>query len=159
MFLVDNIVVVLIFAGILFIFFTFLNIATFARGFETSLLLTVAFFDLFFRMPFKAVNKVYNEREKIIRAVSKSKKMDEEQKELIIYTLQNRWRIFKVFYKAGEFSYSGNIETIREWYLKKPFEVKLRFQIKIFKQKKENLERSYINDVKKEFEGLLCTTN
>ncbi len=158
MFLVDNIVVVLIFSVILFIFFTFLNIATFARGFETSLLLTFAFLDLFFTMPFKAVNKVYSEREKIIKAISKSKKLDDEQKELIIHTLQSRWRIFKLFYKAGEFSYSGNISTIRGWYLKKPFGVKLRFQIKFFKQKKRNLEHNYIRDMKKDFEGL-CTTN
>ncbi|MDA2113026.1 hypothetical protein PDN20_28750 [Bacillus cereus] len=159
MFLVDNVVVVLIFSGILFIFFTFLNIATFARGFETSLLLTFAFFDLLFIMPFKLVNTVYNEKEKFIKAALKSKKMDDEQKELMIHTVQSRWRIFKIFYKAGVFSYSEHMSIIREWYLKKPLGFKLSFKNKFFKQKKKSLESSYIRDVKKDFAEGLCAAN
>lgn len=66
MFLLDNILYILLAMAMLFLLFTFLNIYTFGKDLLTSVFLTVIFFDLFFKMPFKAVNIVYSERKKII---------------------------------------------------------------------------------------------
>ncbi|MGQ4671554.1 hypothetical protein ACUIJ5_24220 [Bacillus toyonensis] len=82
MLLLDNIAIILVFTVFLFVVFTYLNVSSFARGkgVTTSIFLTFTFLGAFIKMPFAATKFIYNEREKPIRAIRKSKKFSEEQK-------------------------------------------------------------------------------
>jgi hypothetical protein len=149
MFLLDNVLIILLVAAALFVFFTFLNIHTFSQGFVTTGYLTVIFFELFFKMPFKAVNIVYDEREKFLVRLEKEVKMSEEHKEKIRYILKKRSRIFFSLFRAGEFSYTSLMINLTEWYKNKPFQVR----IEIVKQRKKSYETKYLSDMKRD---LVC---
>jgi hypothetical protein len=150
MFILDNIVIILVFSAILFVFFTYLNISTFSRSALTALFLTFIFFDLFFKMPFKAIQSMYKEREKILKGLEKDERLTYEQKQKIHFILQKRTRLFVTLYKSGGFSYSWLMLSLTQWYKNKPFTVRIEF----FQQKKKSYETKYINDMKKDFPGL-----
>lgn len=150
MFILDNVLIILMFTLFLFVLFTFMNILTFSRGFLTAVYLTFIFFDLFFRMPFKVIQLMYNDRDKVLKSIEKSTKLTEEQKQFTKHILQKRTRLFVAFYKAGQFSYSEVMESLGKWYKNKPFKVRIKFD----KQKKQSYESKYINDKKKDFVGL-----
>ncbi|MCM3212775.1 MULTISPECIES: hypothetical protein [Bacillus] len=147
MFLLDNILIILLAMAVLFLLFTFLNILTFGKDFLTSVFLTVIFLDLFFKMPFKAVNSVYGEREKLYKALEKDTKLTDEQKNKIRHILEKRSRIFITLYRAGEFSYTELLISLTEWYKNRPFKVKVR--ISVAKQKKD-YENKYLSNMKKD---------
>lgn len=142
--------IILILVAFLFILFTFLTILTFSRGFLTAIYLTFIFFDMFFRMPFKAIQSMHNDREKIIKNLAKSDKLSNEHKEYITYILQKRSRLFVSLYKAGEFSYSELMVSLGTWYKNQPFKVRVNFS----KQKRKSYESKYINSLKKDITGL-----
>ncbi|MCC2472118.1 hypothetical protein LKL98_13880 [Bacillus pacificus] len=157
MLLLDNIAIILVFTVFLFVVFTYLNVSSFARGkgVTTSIFLTFTFLGAFIKMPFAATKFIYNEREKPIRAIRKSKKFSEEQKEEMISIFQNRRKLFIALYKTGHFSYTEQLLNFREWYQKKPF--KVTFEVRVVTQKKK-YEQTYIRDIKKDLAGL-CTTS
>ncbi|UQD53294.1 hypothetical protein C0971_15645 [Bacillus methanolicus] len=150
MFLLDNIVIILAFTVLFFGIFTFLNICTFSRDALTALFLTFIFFDLFFKMPFKAVNEMYEDREKILKWIEKNAKLTDDQKQKIHFILQKRTRLFFTLYRSGCFSYSGLMVSLTEWYKNKPFTVRFEF----VKQKKKSYESKYISHMKKDISGL-----
>jgi hypothetical protein len=147
MFILDNVFMIMTFAVILFFVFTFLNILTFSKGTFTSFILTLIFFDLFFKMPFKAIQTIYQEKDVIIKAIEKDKKYTIEQKQRMIYVLQKRTRLFIAFYKAGEFSYTELMISFRKWYIKKPF----KYQLDFMKLRARSYENKYLTNLKKEF--------
>ncbi|EFV79581.1 hypothetical protein HMPREF1013_00180 [Bacillus sp. 2_A_57_CT2] len=149
MFLLDNVFIILLVTAAMFVIFTLLNIRTFSPDLITSAYLTTIFFDLFFKMPFKAVNTVFSERDKLLRELEKDEKLTEEQKEKIRYIFEKRSRIFLTLYKAGEFSYTELMINLTEWYKNKPF----RVRISVAKQKRKSYETKYLSDVKKD---LVC---
>ncbi|MFP7275667.1 hypothetical protein SFC17_12135 [Bacillus paralicheniformis] len=132
--------------AMLFLLFTFLNIYTFGKDLLTSVFLTVIFFDLFFKMPFKAVNIVYSERKKLLENLEKDTKLTDEQKNKIRHILGRRSRIFLTLYRAGEFSYTDLLISLTEWYKNKPFKVR----ISVAKQRKKSYENKYLSDMKKD---------
>ncbi|MED2128924.1 hypothetical protein P4V88_27450 [Bacillus thuringiensis] len=157
MFLLGNISLILIFTVFVFILFTYLNVCGFSRrkGVTTSIFLTFTFLGAFIKLPFVATQFLYKEREKPIRAIKKSKKLTEEQKEEMISIFQNRRKIFIALYKTGHFSYTEQLINFSEWYQKKPFKVTV--EVRLVTQKKK-YEQTYLRDIKKEFAGL-CTTS
>jgi hypothetical protein len=150
MFLLSNALIILMLTILLFVGFTFLNIRTFSRNTLTALFLTFIFFDLFFKMPFKAVNEMYAERDKFLKSIKKNAKLSDDHKEKLSANLENKTRLFFALYKSGVFSYSDLMISLTEWYKNKPFTVRIAF----VKQKKKSYETKYIRDMKKEISTL-----
>ncbi|PAE61148.1 hypothetical protein CHH88_04580 [Bacillus subtilis] len=147
MFLIDNVLIILLAMALFFVIFTFFNIYTFAKDFLTSVFLTFIFLDLFFKMPLKAVNSVYGDREKLLEALKNDTKLTDEQKNKIRHILARRYRLFIALYKAGEFSYTELMISLTDWFKNKPFRVKVR--ISAAKEKKKTYESKYLNEKRK----------
>ncbi|GMG79815.1 hypothetical protein ShirakiTA10_27770 [Bacillus safensis] len=147
-FLYENVLLIFVIAAMLFVVFTFFNIYTFAKDFSTAVYLTLIFFDLFFKMPFKAVQSVYNDRELLYKELDEDIKLTEEQKRIIRKILSKRYLIFKSLFKAGVFSYTELLIRLTDWYKNKPFKVKVKISVE--KQKKKDYERKYLNNMKKD---------
>lgn len=145
MFLLDNYILLLVVALLLFLMFTFLNIRTFTRDFVTAAFLTIIFIDILFRMPFKAINLIYKDREKILKKIENDNTLDPERAKKMKYILKKRIRIFCLFLKAGEFSYTRKLLNMANWYKNKPFSVK----VSIIKQRKESYENKYLQEMEK----------
>ncbi|WP_407974633.1 hypothetical protein AB6L51_03200 [Bacillus altitudinis] len=148
MFLYQNVLLLIPIAAILLIVFTFFNIYTFAKDFQTSAFLTVMFFDLLLSMPFKAVRAVYSEREHLYKELENDTRLTDEQKRSFRKILNKRYLIFIAFFKAGEFSYTGLLISLTDWYKNKPFKFKVRISVE--KQKKKDYEKKYLNNMKKD---------
>ncbi|WP_330948903.1 hypothetical protein [Virgibacillus sp. MG-45] len=152
MFILENVFIALVVAVLFFILFTFANILVYTRDFLTGVFLTIIFFDLFLRMPFKAVNRIYGEKEKIIRKLKKSQLSIQEQ-ELIIKNVQSRPKLFFMLYRLGELSYSELMMNLKKWYTKKPF----RIRIKVVHMNRKRFEDKYFHDLQKELSTLEST--
>ncbi|MEC0451488.1 hypothetical protein [Bacillus subtilis] len=152
MFLLDNVLIILVVMALFFLIFTFLNIYTFGKDFLTSVYLTFIFLDLFFKMPLKAVNSVYGEREKLLEALDNDNKLTDEQKNKIRHILEKRSRLFITLYKAGEFSYTELMISLTEWFKNRPFKVKL-VRTSAAKNRKKKYETKYLSEKKKD---LIC---
>ncbi|MES9645541.1 hypothetical protein ABU169_19075 [Bacillus velezensis] len=150
MFLLDNFIIILVVMVLFFLIFTFLNIYTFGKDFLTSVYLTFIFLDLFFKMPLKAVNSVYSEREKLLEKLEADTKLTDEQKNNIRHVLAKRSRLFIALYRAGEFSYTELMISLTEWYKNRPFKV---VRTSAAKQRKKNYETKYLSEKKKD---LIC---
>ncbi|MEH7771262.1 hypothetical protein [Bacillus velezensis] len=150
MFLLDNFIIILVVMVLFFLIFTFLNIYTFGKDFLTSVYLTFIFLDLFFKMPLKAVNSVYSEREKLLEKLEADTKLTDEQKNNIRHVLAKRSRLFIALYRAGEFSYTELMISLTEWYKNRPFRV---VRTSAVKQRKKNYETKYLSEKKKD---LIC---
>lgn len=116
----------------------------------TSVYLTFIFLDLFFKMPLKAVNSVYSEREKLLEKLEADTKLTDEQKNNIRHVLAKRSRLFIALYRAGEFSYTELMISLTEWYKNRPFKV---VRTSAAKQRKKNYETKYLSEKKKD---LIC---
>lgn len=139
MLILDNFAIVFVFFFAFFILLTYLRIYTHVKHVLTSLILMYFFFDLFFRLPFKFVNSVYNERHEFLKQNPHNKKTEK--------ILNSKVRIFIAFYKQGLFSYSRVLSAMMKRYKMRPF----RFRVSVsISNKRQSIEKGYIKDISKE---------
>ncbi|MFK4461886.1 hypothetical protein ABIA49_001378 [Bacillus safensis] len=144
MFLLDNAIIILMVGGIVFFLFTFLIISTFGQDFMTSLFLTSMFFVTLFKLPLQMVNDIYKDRNKILHLLKKDHEISDKHLEMFKHILNSRFRIFRLFLRAGMFSYTASMIGLAEWYKSKPFTVQLS-TLKQKRKKKKSFEKKYRN--------------
>ncbi|WP_144473093.1 hypothetical protein [Bacillus pumilus] len=144
MFLLDNAIIILMVGGIVFFLFTFLIISTFGQDFMTSLFLTSMFFVTLFKLPLQMVNDIYKDRNKILHLLKKDHEISDKHLEMFKHILNSRFRIFRLFLRAGMFSYTASMIGLAEWYKSQPFTVQLS-TLKQKRKKKKSFEKKYRN--------------
>lgn len=150
MLILENVFIVLSLVLLFILTFTFINILAFTKDFATGIFLTFIFFDLFLRMPFKSINIIYNDKEKLMKKVDKDKELSVQDKKQFKLILQSKFKLFVVLYKTGEFSYSELMTSLRKWFFKKPFKVRVR----VAHMNRKRFEDKYLNDMKKDLIGV-----
>lgn len=105
MLLVTNIIVGLIVLIVLFVLFTFLSILSFTNNVHNAMVFTLLFFDMLFIMPFKVVNFVYKQRSEFMEVARSDESISEERIKRFEVITQSRLKLFKMFFRAGVFSY------------------------------------------------------
>lgn len=149
MFILENVLITFLVMVSLLLLFTFFNVLSFTKDVITGIYLTFIFFDLYFRMPYKAINNIYNDREKLVKKINKQKDIPDKQKEQFKHLLKNRYRLFLLFFKSGGFSYTDLMSNFERWFTKKPFKVR----VKVIRMNRQRFENKYLNDFRKDILG------
>ncbi|WP_400194631.1 hypothetical protein [Lysinibacillus telephonicus] len=145
MFLIDNVLIALIFALFLFVLFTIVNVYSFTRDILTSMFLSANLLYLFFVMPFKGVNRIHKNRKGLIKHLRKDPNLDADDIAALRTLLASKKRIFILLFKNGTFSYNDLVLQFSNWYLNKPFKIRLR--ISFSKKVKQQYETAYITEL------------
>lgn len=148
MFLMENVVIALLCMALIFIVFTFVNVYSFCKDVLTGLILTINVLYLFLIMPFKGVNQIHHNRNKIVHHMKKNPDFSMKDREEFKRLLNSKIKIFILLYKNSAFSYNELILTVARWYVDNPFQLRLRF--KYTRELKEKYEDNYMDYLKQD---------
>lgn len=148
MILVENVLIAVMVAFLLFLIFNLVNVHSFCKDVITATVLSINLLYLFLVMPFKGVNDIHRNRHRVMKTIKKDPEISVQNREVMRKILDSKIKIFILLYKNGAFSYNELVLTLARWYLDKPF--KLRVAVKFRYKVKDTYAQAYVTSLQQE---------